>query len=156
MHSAFIASTNMKLKHGLILIGLTSLLLGCEQLGIEDPTVEKAREEAEGKAIGSGCRQTGRVLEECYQLNRKAPKAAIFSGWRDMDAYMRENKIPEIKPEAPAENPLLANEGTPKPAPEAAAPKSEAAAAKAAERKDAKSPTTAAKPAPAAPAKNSH
>ena len=76
MHSAFIASTNMKLKHGLILIGLTSLLLGCEQLGIEDPTVEKAREEAEGKAIGSGCRQTGRVLEECYQLNRKAPKAA--------------------------------------------------------------------------------
>ena len=90
----------MKLRYGLILILLTPLLAGCEQLGFEDPAVEKAREEAEGKAIGSGCRQTGRVLEDCYQNNRKAPKAAIFSGWRDMDAYMRENKIEEIKPES--------------------------------------------------------
>jgi hypothetical protein len=148
----------MKLKHGLILICLTSLLYGCEQLGIEDPAVEKAREEAEGKAIGSGCRQTGRVLEDCYQNNRKAPKAAIFSGWRDMDAYMRENKIPEMKVEAPAENPLLEKEGAPKPAPDAAAPppqKTEATAAKPAEGKDAKPPTAAAKPAPAAPAKKS-
>lgn len=110
----------MKLSYGLILICLTSLLSGCEQLGFEDPAVEKAREEAEGKAIGSGCRQTGRVLEDCYQINRRAPKAAIFAGWRDMDAYMRDNKIEEIKPEAPV-NPLLANEGPPKASPEPAA-----------------------------------
>ena len=90
----------MKLSYGLILILLTPLLASCDQLGYESPAAEQAREEAEGKAIGSGCRQTGRVLEDCYQNNRKAPKAAIFAGWRDMDAYMRENKIAEIKPES--------------------------------------------------------
>lgn len=158
----------MKLGHGLILICLTSLLCGCEQLGIEDPAAEKAREEAEGRAIGSGCRQTGRVLEDCYQMNRRAPKAAIFSGWRDMDAYMRENKIQEVKPEVPAENPLVANEGAPKPAPEAAATppqKSDATITKPTENKDAKADTKAdakadtkapaAKPAKAAPATRS-
>jgi hypothetical protein len=154
----------MKLGHGLILICLTSLLCGCEQLGIEDPAAEKAREEAEGRAIGSGCRQTGRVLEDCYQMNRRAPKAAIFSGWRDMDAYMRENKIQEVKPEAPAENPLVANEGGPKPAAEAAAPpaqKSDTTITKPVESKDAKTDAKtdtkapAAKPAKAAPATKS-
>ncbi len=142
---------NMKLSYGLILILLTPLLTGCEQLGFEDPAVEKAREEAEGKAIGSGCRQSGRVLEDCYQINRKAPKAAIFSGWRDMDAYMRENKIEEIKPESAATSPTATpparNDAAPKPAPEAASPspqKSEAAEAK---------PVLEAKPVDAAPAK---
>jgi len=142
----------MKLSYGLILIFLTPLLAGCEQLGFEDPAAEKAREEAEGKAIGSGCRQTGRVLEDCYQINRKAPKAAIFSGWRDMDGYMRENKIEEIKPESAA-TPPARNDGAPKPAQEAASPspqKSEAAATKpAAEAK----PAPETKPVDAAPAK---
>ena len=91
----------MKLSYGLILVFLTSLLAGCDQLGLDSPAAEQAREEAEGKAIGSACRQSGRALEECYQLNRRAPKAAIFSGWRDMDGYMRENKIEEVKPDAP-------------------------------------------------------
>ncbi len=141
----------MKLSHGLILIFLMPLLAGCEQLGFEDPAAEKAREEAEGKAIGGGCRQTGRALEDCYQINRRAPKAAIFSGWRDMDAYMRENKIEEIKPEAaatsPAATPPARNDAAPKPAPETASPspqKSEAATAK---------PVAEARPADAAPAK---
>lgn len=127
----------MKLRYGLILIFLTPLLAGCEQLGIEDPAAVKAREEAEGKAIGSACRQTGRALEDCYQINRRAPKAAIFSGWREMDAYMRENKIEEIKPESaatsPDATPPAGNDGAPKPAQEAASPpqqKGEAAAAK--------------------------
>ena len=52
-----------------------------------------AAREADGRAIGNSCRQTGRVLEECYALNPKYQKAAIFNGWRDMDGYMRENKI---------------------------------------------------------------
>lgn len=95
----------MKLRYGLILILLTPLLSACEQLGFEDPAAEKAREEAEGKAIGSGCRQTGRALEDCYQINRRSPKAAIFAGWRDMDGYMRENKIEEIKPDFPMKPP---------------------------------------------------
>jgi hypothetical protein len=141
----------MKLRYGLILILLPPLLAGCEQLGFEDPAAEKAREEAEGKAIGSGCRQTGRVLEDCYQNNRKAPKAAIFSGWREMDAYMRENKIEEIKPESAATSPAATspakNDGAPKPAQEAASPsqqKGESATAK---------PAVEAKPAEAVPEK---
>jgi hypothetical protein len=89
----------MKLSYGSILLLLAPLLASCDQLGIETPAAEQARLEAEGKAIGSGCRQTGRPLEDCYQGNRKAPKAAIFTGWREMDAYMRENKIEDIKPE---------------------------------------------------------
>ena len=34
-----------------------------------------------------------RGIEDCYTLNPKAPKSAIFAGWKDMDVYMRENKI---------------------------------------------------------------
>lgn len=86
----------MKLGHGLVLILLISLSAGCEQLGLENPAAEQAREEAEGKAIGGGCRQSGRSLEDCYQAHRRSSKAAIFAGWRDMDGYMRENKIQEI------------------------------------------------------------
>ncbi|MRR50747.1 MAG: hypothetical protein EG825_07485, partial [Rhodocyclaceae bacterium] len=37
----------------------------------------------------------------CYESNPKVSKAMIFEGWRDMDAYMRENKIETIAP-APA------------------------------------------------------
>lgn len=111
----------MKLIHGLFLMVLASVLPGCDQLGIDTPAAEAAREEAEGKAIGSACRQSGRALEDCYQINRRAPKAAIFSGWRDMDAYMRENKIEEIKPESAAK-PAAEKAGTPEAAKEAAAP----------------------------------
>lgn len=95
----------MKLRYGLLLILLPPLLAACDQLGLENPAAEQARMEAEGKAVGGGCRQTGRALEDCYDINRRAPKAAIFAGWREMDAYMRENKIEEIKPDAPVKPP---------------------------------------------------
>jgi hypothetical protein len=72
------------------------LLAGCEQLGIEDPAKIEAAREAEGKAIGGACRHSGRALEDCYKLNGKASKAAIYAGWRDMDAYMRENNIAAV------------------------------------------------------------
>lgn len=107
--------------------GLT--LAGCEQLGIEDPGKVTAAREAEGRAIGGACRHSGRALEDCYNLNKKAAKAAIFTGWRDMDAYMRENSIEIVpvadqatttKPKAEAAAP--ADPGTPPAAPEAAAP----------------------------------
>lgn len=78
-----------------------AMLAGCEQLGIETPAQMEQRRVAEGKAMGGSCRQAGRALEDCYQLNPKAPKAAIFDGWREMDAYMRENKLEEIKPQFP-------------------------------------------------------
>lgn len=77
------------------------LLSGCDQLGIETPAMQEAKIESEGKAIGSACRQAGRALEDCYQINPKAAKASIFNGWREMDAYMRENKLETVPPEFP-------------------------------------------------------
>lgn len=77
-----------------LLVSVCSLLLAaCEQLGIEDPAKIEAAREAEGRAVGGACRHSGRALEDCYKLNAKASKAAIYAGWRDMDAYMRENNI---------------------------------------------------------------
>ena len=32
-------------------------------------------------------------------LNRKADRAAVFAGWREMNDYMRENKIEEVAPQ---------------------------------------------------------
>jgi len=81
----------MQLRLPLLLIPLA--LVACEQLGLDDQAKIAAAREADGRAIGNACRQTGRVLEECYALNPKYQKAAIFAGWRDMDGYMRENKI---------------------------------------------------------------
>ncbi len=74
-------------------------LAGCDQLGIESPAVEAARREAEGKAIGAGCRHAARSVEVCFEMNKRADKAAVFAGWRDMNDYMRENKI-EAQPAA--------------------------------------------------------
>ena len=74
------------------------LLTGCELLGIE--SLEKLAElrDNEGKAIGSACRHAMRAIEDCYTLNPKAVKAAVFAGWREMDEYMRENKIEGVAP----------------------------------------------------------
>ena len=72
---------------------LLAALAGCDQLGIESAAQTAARQEAEGKAVGGACRYSGRALEDCYAMNKRASKAAIYAGWRDMDAYMRENKI---------------------------------------------------------------
>jgi hypothetical protein len=141
----------MKLSYGLILIFLTPWLASCDQLGIESPAAEQAREEAEGKAIGSACRQTGRALEECYQLNRRAPKAAIFTGWRDMDGYMRENKISEIKAES-STNPPPGNGQPLKAAEEAAGTEQQKSGATVAKPTEGNRKTPEAKPAEAVPA----
>lgn len=85
----------------LALLALCGLLAACDQLGIESGTEIAARKELEGKAIGSACRQAMRALEDCYTLNKKASKAAIFAGWREMDEYMRENKLEGIVPVIP-------------------------------------------------------
>ena len=68
------------------------LLTGCEIPGL-GPSPVTLQKEAEAKAIGSACRHALRGLEDCYTLNPKASKAEVFAGWKDMDAYMRENKI---------------------------------------------------------------
>lgn len=81
------------------------LLTGCEQvnqrLGLEDPAKKEARMEAEGKAVGSGCRQSGRAIEDCYSLYNWLPKAAVFAGWREMNDYMLANKLEEVEPKLP-------------------------------------------------------
>jgi len=75
------------------LLAALLVLAGCDQLGIESPAVVAAKREAEGKAIGAGCRHAARSVEACYSLNKRADKASIFSGWREMNDYMRENKL---------------------------------------------------------------
>ena len=76
-----------------------ALLGGCDMLGIESPEKVAAARDADGKAVGGACRHAGRAIEDCYSLYRKADRAAIFAGWRDMNDYMRENKIDAVAPE---------------------------------------------------------
>ena len=80
---------------------LIAALSACDQLGIDDPVKVAAAKEAEGKAIGSACRHAMRAIEDCYTLNPKAQKAAIYTGWREMDEYMRENKLEGVAPVVP-------------------------------------------------------
>ena len=75
-----------------------SSLAGCDQLGLEAASVTAARVEADGKAVGAACRHGGRAIEDCFALNRKVDKAAIYAGWREMDDYMRENKMEAVVP----------------------------------------------------------
>jgi hypothetical protein len=75
---------------------MAALVSGCERLGIEDPAKAAAAREAEGKAVGAGCRHTGRSLEDCYTLNEGAPKAAVFAGWKEMNDYMVSNKMETV------------------------------------------------------------
>jgi len=95
----------MRRLHVALLVTLTSsLLAGCDLLGIEGASATAERKSAEGKAVGAACRHAGRAIEDCYALNKKAEKASIYAGWREMDDYMRENKLepvpPVIKPES--------------------------------------------------------
>ena len=92
------------------LLLLACLLSSCDMLGIESAAAIAARKEAEGKAVGAACRHAGRALEDCYSLNKKADKAAVFAGWREMSDYMRENKINEVSPQPPATGALAAKE----------------------------------------------
>ena len=100
----------------LLLAGVALLLAACDIPGMgPDPAI--ARREAEAKAIGGGCRHGLRSIEDCYNQNERASKSAIFEGWKEMDQYMRENKIEgvrasEAKPE-PVEEILPDQKGKP-------------------------------------------
>lgn len=82
----------------LSLLLAASSLVGCDLFGESAEKVAAAKE-AEGKAIGGACRHAGRAIEDCYALNKKADKASVFAGWRDMNDYMRENKIEAVPPQ---------------------------------------------------------
>ena len=85
-----------------LLLITAPLLASCDLLGIQPASALAAQKEAEGKAVGGACRHAGRAIEDCYALNRKADKSAIFAGWREMNDYMRENKIDEVTPQLTA------------------------------------------------------
>ncbi|WP_326540146.1 hypothetical protein [Pseudorhodoferax sp.] len=85
----------------LLLPALLALLAGCDLLGIEGAAAVAAKRDVEGKAIGGACRHAGRAIEDCYTLNRRADKAAVFAGWREMNDYMRENQIEAVAPVLP-------------------------------------------------------
>lgn len=95
-----------------LIAAATLALAGCDQLGIESPEKVAAARAAEGSAIGGACRHAGRAIEDCYSLNKKADKAAIFAGWRDMNDYMRENKIEAVPPQLDNPMPETAGKAT--------------------------------------------
>src|ERR1700761_2195994 len=86
------------LRRPFFLLAILSTLAGCDQLGLESASVTAARVEADGKAVGAACRHAGRAIEDCFALNRRVDKAAIYAGWREMDDYMRENKEEVVAP----------------------------------------------------------
>lgn len=78
---------------------LTMILLsGCDRLGMPDPAVEAGRRESDARATGSACRHAGRAIEDCYSKNPDSARAPVYAGWKEMNDYMRENKIEEVKP----------------------------------------------------------
>jgi hypothetical protein len=105
--------TEPSLAHRLIWLALPlwalSGLSGCDQLGIETPAKTAERMATEAKAVGSACRHAMRAIEDCYTLNPKADKAAVFAGWREMDEYMRENKLEGVAPVVPRPPPEAAS-----------------------------------------------
>ena len=81
----------------LLLLVSALLLAGCDlEALLADP--KAVQKEADAKAIGGACRHGLRSIEDCYSMNEKASKAAIFAGWKDMDQYMRDNKIEGVEP----------------------------------------------------------
>ncbi len=115
----------MRLHATLLTLVAAALLAGCDALGIDTAEKIAAARDADGKAIGGACRHAGRAIEDCYAVYRKADKAAIFAGWRDMNDYMRENKIEPVPPQ------LTAQAAAPPARPEAEAEKKDDESAKA-------------------------
>lgn len=81
-------------------------LTACDRLGIPDAAKEAAARESDARATGSACRHAGRAIEDCYTLNPDASRAAVYAGWKEMNDYMRENKIDVVKPELVKTEPM--------------------------------------------------
>ena len=100
---------------GAVLLSVSGCDMVQQKLGIEDLAAKAAKADAEGRAVGGACRQSGRAIEDCYSIYSWLPKASIYEGWRDMDAYMRDNKLETIEPQLPP----VAAPGTKRKAPSA-------------------------------------
>jgi hypothetical protein len=91
----------------LLFLALTLLLAGCDlEALLADPKV--VQREADSKAIGGACRYGMRSIEDCYVMNEKAAKAAVFTGWKEMDQYMRDNKIDGVESKVTKAEPAAA------------------------------------------------
>ena len=99
------------MRRTLFIAAFLATLAGCDQLGIESASVTAARVEADGKAVGAACRHGGRAIEDCFTLNKRTDKAAIYAGWREMDDYMRENKMEAVAPTLSPDKPKTADGG---------------------------------------------
>jgi hypothetical protein len=88
------------LRRVLLITVLAWPLAGCDLFGGESAETLAARKEAEGKAVGGACRHAGRAIEDCFAQNKRADKAAVFAGWREMNDYMRDNKVEAVTPQA--------------------------------------------------------
>ena len=94
-------SLRLSLTAAVLLLGLPGCDMIQQKLGIEDPAAKAAKADAEGRAVGGACRQSGRAIEDCYSIYAWLPKSSIYEGWRDMDAYMRDNKLETVEPQLP-------------------------------------------------------
>ncbi len=114
----------MKLRPALCVFAtLFSVMLGgCDIPGL-GPDPRALARESDGKATGGACRYALRGIEDCYILNEKASRTAIFTGWKEMDQYMRENKIEgvptKVEKPKPADEEII-DEKPEKPAPKGA------------------------------------
>ncbi|MFA7679588.1 MAG: hypothetical protein WCY07_05505 [Pigmentiphaga sp.] len=112
-HRPFPVPTAMQRPFPALLCTTVLLLSGCEYIGLQPVSQIEARIEAEGKAVGGACRHAGRALEDCYALNEKVSKAAIFEGWREMNDYMAQHRLPEIPPTLKKEKAVAPAQATP-------------------------------------------
>jgi hypothetical protein len=89
-----------------LILCMAIILCGCNEIDalLTDPNT--TQRQADGKAIGGGCRNGARGIEDCFLLNPKASKAAIFAGWKEMDVYMRENNVPTSESKIPVDGDL--------------------------------------------------
>jgi hypothetical protein len=91
----------MKHQNHLVLfvLALCCLLSACDK---GDPNKDADRDlsikEGNARATGGACRHAGRALEDCYILNPESDRASVFAGWKDMNDYMRDNKMEDVKP----------------------------------------------------------
>ena len=127
------------LRASLIAVALSFGLSACDmiqqQMGIESQATKDARADADGKAVGGACRQSGRAIEDCYSIYSWLPRASVYEGWRDMDAYMRDNKLETVEPQLPPVAPPVPPGAKKKKTAEAAPTEDKAAAKKVEETK---------------------
>lgn len=89
----------MKIKVWLAIALCIPMLSGCIKGILPDPEAEAKKVEDEAAATGAACRQAGRSLEVCYQRNEGLNRNGALRGWREMDEYMRSNKL---EPQTPS------------------------------------------------------